>query len=155
MHTFRYSTAVMRVSTAGPVAVAIGEGIVTPASLAEIIRDSAAWSAGSEPLAKVVDYSSAVLAAHCEQMLASAATVRASAVAVPAALVASADNEHLLRDYAACCASAGVAKAVFRRVEDALAWAARQAQVQEYWRRCGRAVQSAPAASHRAWPVSR
>ena len=85
MVTFRYRTAAIRVSAAGPVAVAMAGGIVTPASLAEIIRDSAGWAAGNEPLAKVVDYSSAVLATHCEQMLASAATVGASAVAVPAA----------------------------------------------------------------------
>ena len=155
MITFRYRTGAIRVATAGPLAVAIGEGIVTPASLAEIIRDSAAWSAGAEPLAKVVDYSKAVLATDCEQMLASVATVQAAAMTAPAALVAGADNERLLREYAACCAGRGAAKAVFLRVEDAVAWAARQAQVVEYWRRCERAVQSDPAALRTVLPVLR
>lgn len=117
-------------------------GVVTRSDARSIIIDSPHWGQ-CMPLAHVADYSRAAMAIEASALLGSAIHAQRHGVTLaPTALVVSGDQMPMFSEYCRASMAAGVLKAAFLSVDDALRWASRQAAVREHWQRLRAGMQS-------------
>lgn len=140
MKRLQYATAAVGVASRDGLVLASVEGIITPATVAEIIAGASGWA--RDPLAKVVDYGSARMQLTPEEMFAAAAGLKPGAP--PTAFVVSRDHLGTFEQYSAIASQRGVLKCAFVNVEAARSWAADKARVRAYWGRLRRASAASP-----------
>ena len=133
MKTNVYGMSSVQAGAQGRVGVGKVFGVVTSAEARKILMDSPRWG-DCRPLAHVADYRQATMAIEPAALLASAVHAqRHGVILAPAALVVGPDQITLFSEYARASNAAGVLKAVFSTLDEALRWAARQALVREHW----------------------
>jgi hypothetical protein len=125
-----YERAVVEVQADSGLVVADARGEICVGMAARIIADAPGWA--PQVHAKVVDYSRARLMLTADSLYGASFAARPGQDE-PAAFIVQPDQLALFKRYAAMCAERGVLKAAFTRVDQALGWAAEQAQVQRYW----------------------
>lgn len=135
MRRYTYNTASVSASLDGLIGVGIITGVVSGANARQIIADSVTWGGGPAPLANLVNYQGAVVAIQADKLLMAAkmAGRLGGIMATPTAIVATADQIEMFRDYAELSMQAGVLKAAFTNPADARRWAARQAVIRGQW----------------------
>lgn len=130
-----YDTTSVVVGGPGLVVVGAISGIVTPRDAPRLIADSPQWG-GGQALAQVADYSRAVMAIESGPLMESARhAMRSGVILAPVALVVGLDQLQMFEDYCRAAREAGLIRAAFLSVDEALRWAAKQAAVQEHWQR--------------------
>ena len=157
MKSIDCGTARVDVLRQGEIVLARVVGVVTASAAARVIASRPAWQ-DEAALACVVLYDRAVLAVSAEGLLRAAAQGPCfdPSKIVPAAIVSSAADLEMWRDYARLSLGCGVIKAAFLDVGAAELWAARQARVMAYWGRCHRAAgRSTEAQQHTVLPAVR
>ena len=138
-----YATSSVSSTARGRVGLGLIQGVVTASEARRIIIDSPSWGR-CRPLAHVADYSGATMAINEGALLGSAIQAqRHGVVLAPTALVVSRDQLAMFDRYCQASMSAGVLKAAFLRLEDAVRWSARQAAVREDWQAVRNGLRSA------------
>jgi hypothetical protein len=127
-----YSTSSVVTGQHGAVGIGRISGVVTALEARRIIIDSPRW--GLRPLAHLADYSQAAVAIDTAALMGSAIEAqRHGVVLAPTAIVVGPDQMPMFAEYCRASMAAGLLKAAFLNVEDALRWAGRQAAVREHW----------------------
>lgn len=135
MEKLVYCTTSVEVGPPGPVVAGLISGIVTTKNAPRILAGSAQW-AGGQALAQVADYSRAVMAIEADELMRSAQqAMHEGAMLAPVALVVNLEQSAMFESYCRAARSAGLVRAAFLSVDEALRWAAKQAAVREHWQR--------------------
>jgi hypothetical protein len=138
----------------GPRGLVRVSGAVTPISGARIMKANAAWLRENDVLGQVVCYSQAAVQITADQLFANALNAAAHAVEfyTPTAFLVREDQRDLFEAYACLMRQGGLnQRAVFTDAFAAQEWAAQQAQVQEYWRRCRQRLAAFPEQPNRGF----
>lgn len=108
-------------------------GVVTPRSIGQLVD----YACSKADAAMVVSYENAVIAIEPDELFSYAWAQRdpAHPMEAPAALVVRLDQLSLFRQYADAALQNGLIRATFTARDEACAWAAQQAVVQEQWLR--------------------
>jgi hypothetical protein len=140
MLRFEYPTATVDVRTCGQIVTAAVGGLVTASAATKIIAGAGGWA--TQRLVQVVSYAEASVEMTPDVLFAAAVLAKPSTT--PTALVVAPSQLSTFREYSLLYADRGVLKVAFTRMEEAQRWAARQAQVREYWARLVSARQAFP-----------
>lgn len=140
MLKLNYGATTVRAGGESSLVVAHVVGAVCATTARSIIGDSRLWS--GDPMAQVVSYRNASICLDAATLF--EAAVHAKPADTPTALVVPEERLQMFREYVQMHIQRGVLKAVFTDDGQAHQWAARQAQVREYWARLARSRQSGP-----------
>ena len=150
MLSFFVSTASVCIQP-GPLTRSVIRGLITPRSLRELFTNPATTESAMPRLADLADYTRAQVCMDLESIMAvEAASVQALPMALPVALLVSAEQLELAGNYSEIMAAKGFHIAAFTRSAEAERWAQRQANVRAFWLACAPPVESALQAANRA-----